>query len=163
MGKNTNFNLYLIFLLVLFFSISRLGITKTKEKEKLLIKGNAIYLGWKINETEFMDCDENIIPIDNGSIEDTPQRCEKPGMGLTSCIGTFKSFDESKNSITLKENNKDSCVVSLPDVKDNIELDNWNKLKDIKEGEHIQIKYFSNTLEEEKAKIIIIEKAEDNE
>jgi hypothetical protein len=112
-----------------------IGLSGTAVAEEMLIKGEAKYLGWQNkNKENFITCKKGDIPIENGKIESTNEKCPKDGRPVP-LAATVTYVDANNRTLRVKNENGEFNFF-FPETD---EIKSKVKLKDIKIGDNVII------------------------
>lgn len=105
--------------------------------EEILKKKEVEYLGWQNGKYEFINCHDEVIKIDDGTVQETKKKCKKnKPRPLIVLLGTVEDVNIDNRTFILKDKSGQSHVLFLPvaAVKDD-----GVQLEKIKKGDEISV------------------------
>lgn len=88
--------------------------------EEKLRKNGVTYLGWQTGNNQFTTCGKKTVSIENGKIDETPEKCPKEGgPSVTSqapikLVGTVASFDAQARTVDVKDSKGEIFKLFVP-------------------------------------------------
>jgi hypothetical protein len=88
--------------------------------EEKLRKNGVTYLGWQTGNNQFTTCGKKTVSIENGKIDETPEKCPKEGgpdvagNKPITLIGTVAAFDVQARTVDVKDSKGEVFKLFVP-------------------------------------------------
>lgn len=126
------------FVYVQLLFVASIGLSSTVIAEEWLSKGEAKYLGWRAwytSEIKFRTCSNDLIPIEDGKIEEADEKCPKNGTPAP-LVAIVTYVDVNNRALQVKNENGKLFNFFFPETA---EIISKIKLKDIKIGDKVTV------------------------